>query len=261
MTSSVPIPTPLPPAPRLVRRKPMSWGRFFVVAVFFLIVGFGLMTPLVIAVVPVWVHYTGRPVTAVVESRTYGTGKDASKRYIHYRYPWNGTTQSDREEISLDSYQRVRIGRKLSAQVAGWRGWSECLLTEPGYQSSVWGGAIAASIIAPIVGVFVFYIWLTFHRQKRLVRIGTAVPGTVTDKKTKTYRSTEYHVYYNYKCERGEAWNASIMVDSATYGRTEIGKTVTVLYDPDRHEQSTVYELVGFEAVGIVPIRLMGRKG
>ena len=209
----------------------MGWGRFLFLTFICLIVAIGLSIPVIAAAVPVWIHFRGTPVTAVVESRTYGTGKNASKRYIHYRYPWNGTSEPDREQISLDSYKKVRIGQKLSAKVAGWRGWSESLLTEPGYQSDVWDGAIGVGIVAPILGMFAVMIWLKFYRQKRLVRIGTAVPGTVTDKRIRNYKSTQYFVDYNYKSTDGKSWDASLLVDSKAYERTAIGSAVTVLHD------------------------------
>lgn len=101
-----------------------------------------------------------------------------------------------------------------------------------------------------ILVVFLHHMWWPRVRTRLLLKYGQACPGTITQARTETGRSTTYHATFRFvdpatrrSIEQSMALRAEDYAAALSRARDRV--QVTVLFDPRRPRRAVVYEVCG----------------
>jgi hypothetical protein len=95
-----------------------------------------------------------------------------------------------------------------------------------------------------VLSVFVYAIYYSPWRVRRLYRSGTPVIGRVIGKRfSRASKSIRHYVRYAYQTLEGQALEGEVGVGVKEHDSVAAGSPVTVLYDPRKAKRSVVYEL------------------
>ncbi|HET6386565.1 MAG TPA: DUF3592 domain-containing protein [Armatimonadota bacterium] len=162
------------------------------------------------------------------------------------------------------------LPRKVRLGIAGWTalvgGWPElciCLVTLPlvaigVYAAGMMIGGILSALIG-MAGVALFVVLAFLYgapetsrtlRGYRLARNGWAAGGEITRKLSQKGRfGSAFQVEYSYTDARGVIRRGRQEVSREQWQEMPAHSRVTILYNPDRPQISTIYELLGVVAL------------
>lgn len=127
-------------------------------------------------------------------------------------------------------------------------------------QEDEWGRLYLpiGTLFAAVFCFLLFALWLALvtrpRRYKRLYTHGVAVPGQVTDRRSRYWHKIGMKYYVDYAFTAGGSGQRVIAkreVPSVTeYDAAVPGTLVTVLHEPDNPRYSVVYEYGGYRCIG-----------
>ncbi len=236
----------LPPPPRRVRPKSKGFGGKLLSLVYVLLFVSAVLS---LGIVPIrwYVQHSGKPVQVTVTGKSIShSSRHGDSYYVDFNYSFNGTVEDDHQKVEHEEYDRAQEGDTASAKVSTILGHNVCL-TELGdvdrethswmILTGIWN--LAAWVVA---GVSVYQVL----RTRRLVQDGTAVAGTISNKRFSRGRSSTWYLGYTYSTTDGQPFVREQSVSRSTYGNYEIGTPVNVLYDPAKPKHSVIYEACNY---------------
>jgi len=244
VASNIRIPSELRTSPpRMVRLRGGRGARVFGVRIFMLPhLLIGLAAAVILIGEPIWLFATPAILGKVTSMQT-SAGRRGMQHEVHYTYLWNGRTVTDQSRVSTAAYQQLQREKTIplhAIDIGGHR-FSEVDVSAGQYAASRWFLWIWA------------FLWdgmmLLVLRQprvaRRLVSEGAAVTGKIVDKSTYRGKSARYTLRYEYAPPTGGTMGALTRNMTVTRGDFEsvaVGQEITVLYDPNRPSNATIYE-------------------
>lgn len=244
----------LPPAPRLVQRKPGTFALLLVgrilsapfIAVAGALVVFAILDPAVVFLTP------AQPVMVLNEWRDFHA-RGGMVCYVEYQFPQSGFI--GRDEVLPNEFVRYSIGDAIQAHLIhlGRIGYSALDRTPAAYARNrliVWFcGAFALAI-----GVVLFHsIWFSPWRSHWLAKNGHAAFGAVVGKSIAQYgrRHISCTLTYQFKAN-GDLLAKRIRISPQRYDSAGVKDLVIILFDPRRPNRSIVYEYSNYLAVRVL---------
>ena len=250
-----PTPTRLPPPPRKVVGGVgcIMWGlRLFILPHMYaggMIIGQFALAVLVAAF--------GTDVDATVtKARPSETSKGGTIYYLEYRYSADGQTFNDTESVGAGTYAAASRPEVLEGRAATVR--VRHLAAGPAryhlftQEHSAWGEAGEKLFFAlfwnGILSVFVYLFWVRPIRERRLVRYGEAIPGTIVSTRERKGRGTTYYATFRFnEPASGQAITREMELRSeGANAAARPGLAVTVLCHPRHPRRALVYELCAY---------------
>jgi hypothetical protein len=219
------------------------------------------------AMLPFWglrelvdvVHFYqyGHVVPGRVQRLWTSRGKGGPSHHVGFTHELAGAEGTGEVTLNEAAYNRLAVGDAVEVRVLpGFRLGPQLLVD--GAQSpasNLWGMLVATVFWDGFMALFVCIAIVPPLRQRKLVRLGVAVPGQITNKQEKRGgKSTTYVVCYCYMAPAptppGEAieYQAEMAVRSKDYDDVLVEQRVTVLYDPRKPRRSLVYQCADYEA-------------
>jgi hypothetical protein len=231
------------PPPRLVRFRGGRGPRVFGVRIFLLphlLIGVAVLV-LVIGE-PLWLFGTPA-ITATVTSMRMSNARGRTRHQINYIYQWHGQAVSDQSTVSEATYQQLLKDRGIRVHVLSFWGhqFSEIDVTPGQFAAARW-------FLWPWAFLWNGMMWLVLRQPivaKRLVSQGQPVVGKILDKETYRGKSTTFNLKYQFTPQSMMAANPIVRrmnVTRTAYDSAEIGKEITVMYDPNRPSRAVIYE-------------------
>jgi hypothetical protein len=254
MTESQGVDSPIPQAllrsPRIVRRKPGTFGPLLfgriltapVLAAFAVLLGVVVLEPIIVFLFP------ARPARVVGQWREF-KGRRGTEYYIEYQFDRSGFT--GRDEVLPDEYQAFQVGQAVKAHVIhlGPMGYSmldRSLRAYARYRMILWFGALFALAIG---GVLFYAIWLLPWRSHWLTRHGEATFGAVVEKSIVHGRRRHLYFTLTYQFRAQRTLRARrIRISSQRYDSADVKDLVIILFDPARPSRNIVYDYCDFIA-------------
>lgn len=237
----------LGPLPRMVSRKKRRTGlgcvRIFILP--HMLVGIGLIVYLLFLA---FMAVAGEEVAGRVVAAREGTDDDGDPVYtLEYEYRAGGGEHRGSSTVSREVYRRLADGGVvrvvtfppapgIGSGIAGDSGQGMRLLFMSGF-ALFWNG---------ILSVFVWQLWVAPALHRRLYRFGTAVTGTVKEKRAPAGDASRTHVLH-YRFAAGGDAGAPGMVEGKMavrredYAGVREGDQLTVLYSPVRPRRNILY--------------------
>ncbi len=247
-------PTPLPPTPRTVRfrgggfaKLATGCGRVFILP--HMLAGVFLFFYLIFLLL--WaafgVDYQGE-VTGAGESRS---NKSTTYR-VNYKFPVDGVVMNDSQTVAyevMNRYQKldamspeqksVRV-RYLVIGVFKQAGLPE--LESP--WKTIGGMTLFVLFWNGLLSVFVYLLWISPIRIRRLYVHGEPAVGRVLSKRAQSGKGTTYWVEYEFSDPvTGDKLKKEIVTVREAWNKVSQGDEVTVLFKPSKPKHSVAYEL------------------
>jgi hypothetical protein len=259
------MPADLPPPPRRLRTRPglgcgpaaSRWFLRLFIMPHCIIGACVLLSALYIPLL--WLAGTDAPGHVAKLSTSRGKGTKPYYR-VEYAYTVNGGEHTTTETVNADEYNALRVGDQYAVRVL--ESLPDILPQVRGPGGSRWRGFAALGIALfwnGILSLFVWMAWVVPWRTRQLLRYGSVAAGTVCDKQTRagSKGGRTYVVRYDYRVVPEDSMNPELTAQSlesemyvtpADYEKAEVGKGVTVIYDPRKPKRSLVYEFAEYEA-------------
>jgi hypothetical protein len=260
---------PLPPPPRVVRRRRgHGWLLGHVPRLVWLLglAGVSLLLPALWLVSSSLVlTLFGSTVPGKITGKSVPSSRSETTCQVQYTYYVGEQEYAAEETIDESAAARVYVGTAVKVRVL--RRWpSYARLSEPVRRS--WGPRGRLLFLAVLCnGALGLALWAWLRRplrQRRLVHDGLAVTGWVVRKDVNVARPTSWHVQYAYQAPRhglkreaagdggGAAtkeWQVVMTVRHRDFDAVDMGAAVTVLYDPRRPFRSVIYAFADYEVL------------
>jgi Protein of unknown function (DUF3592) len=201
----------------------------------------------------------GTDVDGRIVKKSETVTKKGTHRTIDYTFTLNGHDYTARKDVGEEAYYGFAEGDAIRVRVLA-------LAPQAGHWPAIPGlwplGQVAitcvvAAIWNGILAVFVWHLYIRPWRQRRLVRYGQPVPGTVSDVKSAIpRRGPAYTVTYVYKlpfdpttgdADRYAMGKATVEAPQSA-ANVRPGDILTVLYDPRRPTRSLLYRFSDYKA-------------
>jgi hypothetical protein len=217
----------------------------------FILVGIWILFSIPIRI---YVQSHGTAVQARVDAKRIHQAKSAVTHYVHFLYSLNGHAHSDEQQVRSQDYERVHIGQTLPARAME-LGFMTVCVTSLQHANSTAGALVFALFWDGFIVLFLVLLLRPQAQQRRLVREGTAVPGTIVRDREwlSQYRGrSAFYLTFSFKTVDGQDITKEIQVPRKSYEIAVIPSPVTVLYDPARPSRSIAYEYCDYEVVPMV---------
>jgi hypothetical protein len=193
----------------------------------------------------------------IIDKKAVGT-----RRLSHYavlEFKIDGQTHQAEVYVSHGDYARFKVGEAVTISVFSfWPSLSASIVApDIGTPTNVYAVSavvlILNGVLALVIGIFV---GRAIFRRK-LARLGTPAIGRVVEKQIKRIgkgRGASYRLHYKFQASSpsGEREFQGMMeVTLKEYNSISNQQDVTVLYDPDRPEDSVIYCFSGYQIVGM----------
>jgi hypothetical protein len=243
-------PESLPSPPRPIRRRREAGGAWLL---WFVVVGgmIASLLPAMFLTARQLVLRYGVVTEATVDQPYVATGKNTAGFHVAFHYSLG--TRVEHGDQQVDRAEWVELGTRKSTpvRVKVFFGLPYALLPVPSAGANLIAHLVVA-IASPIGAGFI--AWLVYgqdFRDRRLVRSGRAVPGIIINRRVTGSRSTGRHVSFEFVLPGGIPTTGEMQTDAWAYARCAVGDDVTVLYDSDHPDRSTIYELCTYESTAV----------
>ena len=174
-------------------------------------------------------------------------GSKGSVTYdVRFHYTLDGQRHDDGQQVTAGEFRQRHLGDRLTGRAAMFFGQPICLTTAGNTTRQTLILAGAAPFWNAIMAVFVYRLWITPWRLRRLLETGTAVAGEVTAQRTFRARSgPSVSVRYRFPTPGGPVEGAATVTGKAIQ-RLDATRPITVVYDPARPRRNAVYEFAGY---------------
>jgi hypothetical protein len=200
-------------------------------------------------------HY-GHVVPGQIQRLHIDRGKGGPYHRVVYTYPLAGAEGTGEATVDEAVYGWLAVGDAVEVRVLpGFRVGPQLLVEGTrGPAIKVWELFVITLIWDGLMAVFVCLAIVPPLRQRKLVQLGVAAPGWVTNKYETKGKGHSYNVCYRYTAPApatpGEdmEYQAEMTVRGEDYDRVRAEDRVTVLYDPRKPRRSLVCQCADYEA-------------
>jgi hypothetical protein len=238
----------IPPAPRVVRRKP-GGGCWLIFLRLFILPHICAGIFLLLSVpAHLFVSHFGTPVTAIVNwEETTPTRKGGLMYEIYYHYTLDGRRYDERASVGASIYRLTRVGDRYLGRASGL--WGHALFVGPAEWEEA--GPLAMLGIAlgwnGLLSVFLYVFWVVPLRERWVARIGQPVLGIVTGRREHSGRGGRiYRLSYAFTTPEGLEYTGKCDVTNWVYETILDGASIIVLYDPQRPRWNLAYDYCDF---------------
>lgn len=209
------------------------------------------------------VRLRGIPTNCQITDRSIDRDSDGNSLfYLTYLLKIEGQEITQRERVEKASYEAIHIGQQAQANISPWFPERNSFLLLPGRtgEGDVWWASLIFLTLLVMSALTYWFCWLLPARARLLARYGIAVTGRITDKRivaSEEVRACMLHYEFWPEpvtspfgaAEEKKAVQAKQNVPEEEWNKIQAGDTRTVLYDPKKPENSTLYRYGEYEAV------------
>jgi len=248
-----PYRAPEPPSslPRAIVRRPGAVGAARWVPRIFILphttVGLSLLVALLYGLAS---PLAGHEVPGVVTSSRSVRGKGNNYScHIEYSYQIGGETLADSGSVPMGVLSSPPAAcRRAGEELRVWQvALGPLRSSHPYAGESPWAPLLPMAFFCTfwnaIVSIFLFNFWVKPLRNRWLVRNGAVAPGRVLSRRSVQGKGARFIVEYEFTAEAGVVRRGEMDVSTeALWNTVSDGQPVTVLYSPDNHKFSLIYE-------------------
>lgn len=186
----------------------------------------------------------GHTTLAHVVGKHITQGKSTSY-YLDYTFDGDGIWVDGEESVGEDEYTDAQNGEPIQVTFLPSRPQTYDLgtMTQERIQArqSVWlWGEFGAFVF---FGLLLIGTEVTFQRHLSLLRDGSVATGTVTDLRSPGAPQGLFHVAYQFKAD-GTLYSERVLCPQRFHEQTDLGQTLTILYDPAHPSRSIPYRML-----------------
>lgn len=179
----------------------------------------------------------GQQVTATITDME----RSGDKRYVDYRYTWNGRTVSDREKVGRNFYREHSAGDRflitLSRSNPELRRFGT--FDAEAARGEAMEGILVAFLTVLTTGIGLIAIRGTARRDTRVLTDWPAATALITESKSTSGKNgTTFRIAYRFSVRGFPDTEKKTTYSNATKWKPEVGGTVDVLYDPENPQKS-----------------------
>jgi hypothetical protein len=220
------------------------------IAIVFLLVGLVLLfrVPVTIAVVTHGESHPGQ-----VQRTWISKSRRSTTYHVQYSYEAGGQFHSGSRSVSSGQYDDLSgpaaqsVPLDVRAMPIGDVFFEQAFLPGEWLWGPVWLAALIAAIVNGVASLIFYYVWIVPWRQKLLVRDGKPVAGQIVKMHSTSGKTTSYYLDYEFDHPGLGVRTATLMVQSESWHRAQVGEPVTVLCYAHRKRPTVIYEYGDFE--------------
>jgi hypothetical protein len=239
----------LPNPPRIVQRR----QKYTRIGVVISVLAFGTLMTVGIALLGrellyQWVRSHGQQITALVDSKEARVHYDHGSHlhyFLQYHFTFAGGEHTSEQQVPYSIYETINPPTQMSVRATQIGFWTIHAMSVQRVDSAWIPGLILCGITAAIL----LHAAISSARQRYLVREGTAVPGSVSDRRVRRGKNTGYCVKYRFTSKDGDIFERECIVSRKLFDTLAVGTAITVLHDPCNPMRSVAYECCPFEVV------------
>jgi hypothetical protein len=248
--------------PRRLARRSSYYGPGCAILVLIphVLVACGLLCWMTYTAVGIWAVAQFGEVTPgkVIDLQVFHSKKNGVSYTVQYRFLVGANFYDGSNSVGAATFTQLRKGQALQVQILpAAPTWEPCpVLPDHSPWASFWPVALFGLFWITMTSFIVWMIVRPMIVAKHLVRYGLPTSGVVTDKRTRSGKTTTYQIHYRFIPERAvgdeaasHSRSASTTVQKEDYLAAQQGDVVTVLYDPVRPHRSLIYEFADYRAV------------
>lgn len=238
------------PTPRLMEQRKKGQfkgiGCYILFCTPFVVVGIGvLLYTLALTVLTV----AGTNTEAVIQSKEKSSGEGGMTYSLRYTFQANGRVYQSGDSIDSSDYNRFKSGDRVTVQYLSFFPMGPTNLTDFS-DNSLGFFWLFALFCNGILSVFTVLPYVFARREKALIRLGTAVPATITAKTMNTSGENDiYSLEYRFvPIGETQFQEGKKSVGEGEWKAVSIGDTFTLLYLSNAPKQQTLYRYSAYKA-------------
>jgi hypothetical protein len=242
---TLPVQT-LPPPPRRIRRRAGGIGNpifRFIILIPFVIIGVSMTLAVPVRLL---IRSHGTSIVATVDSTD--TRSNHRGFYANYHFLFDGQSHVDRQPVAQNVFNSLKPGQLVAGRAMNFGGWVIPVIDLGDVNGTTRMIAVTAGCWDAAVVFFFWQLMMPIRRERRLVRGGSVVSGTIADRRYRRFRTVMYYISYTYSVDGKQCFN-QVRVSRASHDAADIGSAVTVLHDPMQPALSVPYEYCNYEVV------------
>jgi hypothetical protein len=193
------------------------------------------------------VHYLGTPVTATVDRVELRTSsEDGPYTDVYYHYVLNDCRFKGHNNGMNVTSEEKRVGAQILGNAVSAFGRAMFVPASISIARDILLVVVFTLFWNGILSIFIYVVWVSPIRMRRVAKMGTAVGGTITSKRMIPARGTRYVLKYQFVTADGQTIDATSDISESAFDRAVKGRPVTVLYNPRRPKWNLPYEYGDF---------------